>query len=85
MTIEREWSYLQFTTESPNPQHDLQDTPAINAALEHGLSNALIESTNTKIRLIIRMANGFRDTNALISMALLSLGSHRPALPRRAV
>jgi transposase len=58
---------------------------AINAALEHELSNALIESTNTKIRLIIRMAYGFRDTNALISIALLSLGGHRPTLPGRPI
>jgi transposase len=58
---------------------------AINAALEHRLSNALIESTNAKIRLIIRLAYGFRDTNALIAMALLSLGGYRPALPGRPI
>lgn len=58
---------------------------AIDAALQHGLSNALIESTNAKIRLIIRMAYGFRDTNALIAMALLSLGGHRPTLPDRPI
>jgi transposase len=57
---------------------------AIDAALDHGLPNALIESTNTKIRLIIRMAFGFRSTDALIAMALLSLGGHRPELPGRA-
>lgn len=56
---------------------------AIHAALDHGLSNALIESTNTKIRLIIRMAYGFRDVNALIALGLLSLGGHRPVLPGR--
>jgi hypothetical protein len=57
---------------------------AIHAALEHGLSNALIESTNTKIRLIMRMAYGFRNVTDLIALALLGLGGHRPALPGRA-
>jgi transposase len=56
---------------------------AIDAALERGLSNALIESANTKIRLITRMAFGFRDPQALIALALLSLGGYRPALPGR--
>jgi Transposase len=46
-------------------------------------SNALIESTNTKIRLITRIAFGFKSPDALIALALLSLGGHRPALPGR--
>jgi len=53
------------------------------AAIEHNLSNGLIESTNTKIRLITRMAFGFKSPEALIALALLSLGGHRPALPGR--
>ena len=53
------------------------------AAIEHNLSNGLIESTNTKIRLITRVAFGFRSPEALIALALLSLGGHRPALPTR--
>ena len=53
------------------------------AAIEHNLSNGLIESTNTKIRLITRMAFGFQSPEALIALALLSLGGHRPALPGR--
>ena len=53
------------------------------AAIEHGLSNALIESTNTKIRLITRMAFGFKTPEPLIALAMLSLGPHRPALPGR--
>lgn len=56
---------------------------AIDAALELGLSNALIESTNTKIRLITRMAFGFKDVEALIALAMLSLGGYRPVLPGR--
>lgn len=53
------------------------------AAIEHNLSNGLIESTNTKIRLITRMAFGFASPQALIALAMLSLGGHRPALPGR--
>jgi transposase len=53
------------------------------AAIEHNLSNGLIESTNTKIRLITRMAFGFKSPEALIALALLSLGGHRPVLPCR--
>jgi transposase len=53
------------------------------AAIEHNLSNALIESTNTKIRLITRIAFGFKSPEALIALALLSLGGHRPDLPGR--
>lgn len=55
----------------------------IDAALEHDLSNALIESTNTKIRLITRMAFGFKSTDALIALAMLALGGYRPDLPGR--
>lgn len=57
--------------------------PRILAAIEHNLSNGLIESTNTKIRLITRIAFGFKSPEALIALALLSLGGHRPALPGR--
>jgi transposase len=53
------------------------------AAIEHNLSNGLIESTNTKIRLITRMAFGFKSPEALIALAMLSLGGHRPILPGR--
>jgi transposase len=56
----------------------------IEATLEHDLSNGLIESTNTKIRLLTRIAFGFRSPDALIALALLALGGHRPALPARA-
>jgi transposase len=53
------------------------------AAIEHNLSNGLIESTNTKIRLITRIAFGFKSADALIALAMLSLGRHRPVLPDR--
>ena len=57
--------------------------PAILAAIEHDLSNGRIESVNTKIRLITRIAFGFRSPHALIALAMLSLGGHPPALPGR--
>jgi transposase len=57
--------------------------PAINATLDHGLSNGLIESVNTKIRVITRMAFGFHNAAALIGLAMLTLGGLRPALPGR--
>ncbi len=53
------------------------------AAIEHNLSNGLIESTNTKIRLITRIAFGFQSAEALIALAMLSFGGHRPVLPGR--
>ena len=52
-------------------------------AIAHRLSNSLIESVNAKIRLITRIAFGFKNVDALIALAMLSLGGHRPALPGR--
>jgi transposase len=56
---------------------------AIDAALDSGLSNARTESTNTKIRLLTRVAFGFHGPAPLIALAMLSLGGHRPVLPGR--
>nr|WP_277605719.1 ISL3 family transposase [Glycomyces sp. L485] len=55
----------------------------IDVALETGLSNGLIESTNTKIRVLTRMAYGFKSAGALIALAMLALGGYRPDLPGR--
>ena len=49
-----------------------------------GLSNALVESTNTKLRLLTRVAYGFRSTDNLIALCLLDRGGYCPALPGRA-
>lgn len=57
--------------------------PSIEATLEHNLSNALIESTNTKIRLLQRIAFGFTNPHALTALAMLALGGYRPNLPGR--
>jgi len=55
----------------------------IDNTLDHGLSNALIESMNTKIRQIARTAYGFADPEALIALALLAYGGYRSDLPGR--
>ena len=46
--------------------------------------NGRIESVNTKIRLITRIAFGFRTPRALIALAMLSLGGHKPHLQAEA-
>ena len=55
----------------------------IDNALDHNMSNALIESMNTKIRQITRTAYGFTNPEALIALALLAHGGYRPQLPGR--
>jgi transposase len=55
--------------------------PGIEAAIRHGLSNARIEQVNTQLRLITRRAYGFRTPEALIALAMLSLGGLCPTLP----
>ncbi len=54
---------------------------AIIATIEVGLTNALVESFNTKIRLIARRAFGFHHVGALIALARLTLSGQRPHLP----
>jgi transposase len=56
----------------------------IEAALVHEFSNALIESTNTKLRVIHRMAFGFKHPDHLVALALLDRGGYCPPLPGRA-
>ena len=55
----------------------------IEAALTHGLSNARVESVNTKLRLLTRVAFGFRSPDALVALAMLDLGGLCPPLPGR--
>lgn len=57
--------------------------PGIEAALTHGLSNARVESVNTKLRLLTRIAFGFRSPDALVALAMLDLGGLCPPLPGR--
>ncbi len=56
----------------------------IAAALTHGLSNARIESANTRLRLIMRRGFGFHSPQAVIALGMLSLGGLCPSLPGRA-
>lgn len=55
----------------------------IEAALTHGLSNARVESINTKLRLLTRLAFGFRSPEALVALAMLDLGGPYPPHPGR--
>lgn len=58
---------------------------AIRAALTTGMSNGLIESTNTKTRLIIRRGFGFHSADAIIALVMLTLAGDKPTLPGRQV
>jgi transposase len=64
-------------------KHIVNHRESIVATLTHGLSNALIESTNTKLRLITRKAFGFKSTDNLIALCLLDRGGYCPMLPGR--
>jgi transposase len=46
-------------------------------------SNARVEALNTKIRLLTRRSFGFKSPEALVALAMLSLGGLCPALPGR--
>jgi hypothetical protein len=48
-----------------------------------GTGNALVESTNTKLRVIHRRAYGFRTPEAMIALGMLALGGLCPDLPGR--
>lgn len=54
------------------------------AAILKQLSNALLESTNTKLRVLHRMAFGFAVPEHLIALAMLDRGGYCPSLPGRA-
>lgn len=56
---------------------------AIHDVLHHGLSNARVESANTKLRLLTRLAFGFHSPGPLIALAKLRLGGLAPPLPTR--
>jgi transposase len=55
----------------------------IEAALRHRLSNARVEQINTQIRLITRRGFGYHSPEAVIALAMLSLGGLCPPLPGR--
>jgi transposase len=55
----------------------------IEAALRNQLSNARTEQINTQIRLITRRGFGYHSQEAVIALAMLSLGGLCPSLPGR--
>jgi len=61
-----------------------QHYAGIVATLTHRLSNARTEAINTTMRLITRRAYGFHSAEALIAVAMLTVGGLRPPLPGRA-
>lgn len=61
-----------------------QHLEAILNSLVHDLSNARVESLNTRIRLLTRRAFGFHSADALTALAMLSFGGLQVALPGRA-
>jgi transposase len=56
----------------------------IKNSLTYQLSNARVESINTKIRLLTRIAFGFKSVHALVAIAMLHLGGYDLHLPGRA-
>ncbi|MGZ6565665.1 MAG: ISL3 family transposase [Solirubrobacteraceae bacterium] len=55
----------------------------VEAAFKNGLSNARVEQINTQIRLIMRRGFGYHSEDAVIALAMLSLGGLCPPLPGR--
>ena len=55
----------------------------IHNTLDHELTNALSEATNTHLRLLTRRAYGYHGPDALIAMASLTRGGLCPPLPGR--
>jgi transposase len=43
----------------------------------------LMTAVQNRIRLLTRIAFGFRSATSLIALAMLSLGGHRPQLPNQ--
>jgi transposase len=70
-------AFVELATAIARHRADLQ------ATLTQGLSGGPLEAVNTKIRLLTRVAFGFKSPEALIALAMLSLGGLCPSLPGR--
>jgi len=57
--------------------------PLIWNTLDHAMSNARVEATNTHLRVLTRRAYGFHSPEAMIAMAMLTRGGLCPELPGR--
>jgi transposase len=55
----------------------------VEAALTNNFSNARVEQVNTQIRLITRRGFGYHSQEAVIALAMLTLGGLCPPLPGR--
>lgn len=53
--------------------------------IDSGLSNARIEATNNKIKLLIRRSYGFRNIDSMLNMIYLTCSDIRIPLPNRPV
>ena len=49
----------------------------------HGLANARVEAVNNKIKLIVKMAYGFKNLDSLFSMVMLKCSDLQVELPGR--
>ena len=56
---------------------------AIVATAENGLTDARVESVNNKIKVIVRMAYGFRSLDNLFAMVMLRCSGLEVPLPGR--
>jgi len=61
----------------------IQHRSAILDAIRYGRTNARVESVNTRIRLLTRIAFGFHSATPLIGLVMLALGGMCPPLPGR--
>lgn len=70
-------AFVRLAASIRRRRHEIERT------LDLGLTNAALESANTKIRLIIRRAFGFHTPEAAVALVLLCLGGLCPPLPGR--
>jgi transposase len=70
-------AFVELATAIARHRADLQ------ATLTQGLSNGPLEAVNAKIRLLTRVGFGFKSPQALLALAMLSLGGLCPPLPGR--
>lgn len=70
-------SFVELARKMRRYRDDIANT------LTHKLSNAATEALNTKIRLLIRIAFGFKSADALIALITLHLGGYNLTLPGR--
>ena len=80
MTVRKAWGTSEFVKLAKTIGHYL---PLSRNTLDHRLSNARSESTNTHLRFLTRRSYGCRSPQALITMAMLTRSGLCPPLPGR--